>query len=280
MEKIKISVIGLGLIGGSISKALKKHTNNEVFGFDINYTVLEKAQGEGVIDGIATKTVISESDLVIICLYAEDILPFVKAHSALFKKGALIMDFCGIKEYICAEAFKIARENGFVFIGGHPMAGREIYGYTASDADLFKGASMILCPDEIGPQTEIETLKALFLKIGFGCVVTTSPKEHDKIIAFTSQLAHIVSSSYIKSETSRYNFGFSAGSYKDLTRVARMNEKMWAGLFMLNKHNLIREIDTIIEHLNEYKAALMDDDKETLEKLIIDGTKLKNEDIL
>ena len=186
-----------------------------------------------------------------------------------------MIDLCGVKRAVCGPLFETAKDNGFVFIGGHPMAGIEYWGFDHATATLFDNASMILTPP---PGTGIQTLsdlKHFFRGLGFGRVVMTTPEEHDRLIGYTSQLAHVVSSAYVKSPEAMKHPGFSAGSFKDMTRVARLSEKMWTELFLLNRDELQGELDALIEHLEEYRAALSAGDAEGLERLLREGRERK-----
>ncbi len=268
---MNIGVIGLGLIGGSVCKAVKQFTPHKVFGYDISENVMDLALSEAVIDCKINKETLSACDIIIVALYPNDTINFIKLNVESFKKDAVIIDCAGVKENICDSLFSYCRQNNLCFIGGHPMAGIEKSGYEVSFANLFQGASMILCPDMDCDDDIISMVKNLFNLLGFKKIMITSPKEHDQMIAFTSQLAHVVSNAYIKSPSSSKHVGFSAGSFKDLTRVAYLNEYMWTELFFENKDNLTKEIDIIISHLNEYKIALEKEDKEEMKKLLIDG---------
>ncbi|MBE6828223.1 MAG: prephenate dehydrogenase [Ruminococcaceae bacterium] len=270
-----IGVVGLGLIGGSLAKAIKYNTDNTVLGFDIDYNVLLKAKLLGAVDGELTDEKIGECDMIITGLYPDDTKNFVIAHAEQFKKGAVVIDTCGVKAYVCNCLWRIAKQNGFVFVGAHPMAGLHLSGFENSDVTLFKDASMILVPDRDYDINVLEKVKKLFLSIGFTNIQRTTPEEHDKIIAFTSQLAHVVSNAYVKSPTAKEHKGFSAGSYKDLTRVAKLNEKMWTELFLENYQNLTREIDLMIENLQRYSDALKAQDGKKLCQLLKEGRECK-----
>ncbi len=272
---MKIGMIGLGLIGGSIAKAIKQNTDYEVYGTDLQEPVIFKAILLEAIDGKLTDEILSQCDIVIVALYPKAAMQFIKEKGNQFKKGAVVLDCCGIKEDVCTTAYPIAKENGFVFVGGHPMAGIEFSGFEHSQKTLFKNASMVLTPSS---GTEIRTmarLKKLWTSLGFTNVQISSPEEHDRIIAFTSQLAHVVSSAYIKSPTALEHQGFSAGSYKDMSRVAKLNPDMWTELFLLNQEYLAEEIEGIIERLKEYHKAIKEGDEEVLWKLLKEGSDRK-----
>ena len=266
-----VGVVGLGLIGGSIAKAIKYNTDNKVIGFDIDENVVLKARLLGAIDEEMTKQKISECDIIITGLYPEATKKYITDNAQKFKKGAIVLDTCGVKEYVCEDMYRVARENGFTFIGTHPMAGLHLSGFEHSKVTMFSNASMLLVPSADTGINELEIVRKLFSAIGFTNIQNTTPEEHDRIIAFTSQLAHVVSNAYVKSPSAKLHKGFSAGSYKDLTRVAKLNEVMWTELFLENRENLIFEIDTIIENLTKYSKALKEDNADELEKLLRDG---------
>lgn len=266
-----VGVVGLGLIGGSIAKAIKYNTDNKVIGFDIDENVVLKARLLGTIDGEMTEQKISECDIIITGLYPEATKKYITDNARKFKNGAIVLDTCGVKEYVCEDMYRVARENGFTFIGTHPMAGFHLSGFEHSKVTMFSNASTLLVPSADTGINELEIVRKLFSAIGFTNIQNTTPEEHDRIIAFTSQLAHVVSNAYVKSPSAKLHKGFSAGSYKDLTRVAKLNEVMWTELFLENRENLIFEIDTIIENLTEYSKALKEDNAQELEKLLRDG---------
>lgn len=270
-----IGVVGLGLIGGSLAKAIKYNTENKVVGYDIDYNVLLKAKLLGAIDDELTDENISECDMIITGLYPETTKKYITANADKFKKGAIVLDTCGVKEYVCSDMWQLAHEHGYTFVGAHPMAGLHLSGFEHSEVTMFNNASMILVPEKDFDIRELETVKKLFLSIGFTNIQMTTCEEHDKIIAFTSQLAHVVSNAYVKSPSAKQHKGFSAGSYKDLTRVAKLNETMWTELFLENKDNLVQEIDNIIENLKQYSDALKNEDAVTLKALLKDGRECK-----
>jgi len=275
MDKKRIGIVGLGLIGGSLAKAFKQDTDHEIYGSDINETVFRKALLISAVDDRLTDENIPLCDVVIVSLYPNDTIEYVKSRAGIFKKGCVVIDCCGVKDYVCGALFPVAKANGFVFVGGHPMAGLEHSGFKYSKKALFNNASMILTPPPGLPIEALQQIKALFLELGFTNVSISTPVKHDKIIAFSSQLAHVVSSAYIKSPSAIEHPGFSAGSYKDLTRVAKLNEVMWTELFLENRENLAYEIDGIIERLAEYSAAIRNGNAGTLESLLRDGREKK-----
>ncbi len=275
--KKTVGIIGLGLIGGSLAKAFKKHTEHTVLGYNRTTSVSEKALEDESIDEIMNISDLSRCDMVIVSLYPEMTVKFVTDNINNFKKNTVIIDCSGTKEAVCSALSPLAAEHGLYFIGGHPMAGIERSGYKYSFAEMYEGATMILCRDKYTNLIALKAAELLFLEIGFGRVTVTDSVTHDKNIAFTSQLAHVVSNAYVKSPTAKCQDGFSAGSYKDLTRVARLNEDMWTELFFDNKEHLSNEISVIIDNLKEYLCALNEDDREKMRKLLRDGREAKEQ---
>ncbi len=271
---MKVGIVGLGLIGGSFAKAIKEKGDITVYGYDINESSFLAAKMTSAVDGRLDDKTVSECDMIIVSLYPDSTVEYISKNAALIKKGAVVVDTCGVKKYVCDKMFSLSAEYGFDFIGGHPMAGTQYSGFSHSKSTLFKGASMILCPGNTSLQVTEET-KQFFLSLGFGNVVFCTPDFHDSQIAFTSQLAHVVSNAYIKSPAAQDHKGFSAGSYKDLTRVARLNPVMWSELFMENKEYLCREIDGIVQELQKYSDAIKEGDRQKLEALLSDGVAKK-----
>lgn len=273
--KKTVAVIGLGLIGASVAKAIKKSTKHFVYGFDIDEKTMIKACEDESIDAGLCEGDLKKCDYVIVALYPGDTIKFVEENIGKFSKNCVIIDCSGTKKEICSRLSPLARENGLYFIGGHPMAGIERSGYKHSFAEMFEGATMILCRDKSTNLIALKAAELFFLEIGFGRVTVTDAETHDRNIAFTSQLAHLVSSAYIKSPTAEAQDGFSAGSYKDLTRVARLNPEMWTQLFMENKEALLFETKEIIKHLGEYAEAMENNDAEGLYRLLKQGSDIK-----
>ena len=272
--KMRIAIIGLGLIGGSFAKAFKKFTNYDIIGYDADEAVLNKAISEGNIDEAFTGD-FKNIDVVLLGLFPSAAINFVRENAERIGKNTIVADCGGVKEKVCCEIKKFADKNGFTFIGMHPMAGLEKFGYDNSRADLFKNASLVLTPYPETTPDRIKILSECMKKVGFSRVQMSTPEEHDRMIAYTSQLAHIVSSAYIKSPQALRHSGFSAGSFRDMTRVAHLNEYMWTELFFDNAKNLADEIDELVKRLNEYSKALKKNDKGKLFELLKDGREKK-----
>ncbi len=272
---MKIGITGLGLIGGSLAKTIKTHTDATVVGYDISPTTLNKALMLGAVDEPMSQSNLRECDMVFIALYPEDTIKFVKEHANDLKKDAVIVDCCGVKGTVCEALHDFCYSKKMWFIGGHPMAGREYSGFEYAKTDLFANASMILTPFTYIPLEIVENTKKFCLSLGFKQVVITTPEKHDAMIAYTSQLAHVVSNAYVKSPGAQQHHGFSAGSYLDLTRVARLNEVMWTELFLHNGEKLCTELDALITHLQEYREAIAAADADRLRQLLREGREAK-----
>ena len=268
-------IVGLGLIGGSLARSIKFHSKHTVYGCDLKETAILQAKMVGAIDGELTDENLPECDVVLVALYPADAVNWTLNHLDSFKPGALVIDCCGVKRFVCDRLYPAFEGKQVIFMGGHPMAGRERSGFTYAQDDLFENASMILAP---APGTDIETIrraKEIFLSIGFAKVRFTTPQEHDEMIAFTSQLAHVVSSAYVKTPLASKHKGFSAGSFRDMTRVARLNEDMWTELFLENDDLLLTQVEALIQNMQEYYDALKDRDEERLRFLLREGREIK-----
>lgn len=271
---MKIVIAGLGLMGGSMAKTIKLYTKHKVGAIDLSPAVVDRAIKDGAIDFYAEDC--SDADIIIVALYPDDAIRFIKRKLPVVKEGAIFVDLCGVKRHVCdAVRTDFESRTDCYFVGAHPMAGKERSGFDHSSADLFRGSSMILTPESNSNAGCEHILTALFTEIGFGEVIITTPEDHDRIIAFTSQLAHVVSSAYVKSPTASEHMGFSAGSFRDLTRVARLNEVMWAELFIENADFLAAEIDTIIKNLADYRDAIAHKDDQKLKALLAEGRQRK-----
>ena len=273
---MKIGIVGLGLIGGSMAKAYRAYSDSqgleyEIYGCDVNSTIVDFARLDGTLDGALDSSTLPLCDLIFIALYPVASIEYMVENAALFSKDALVIDLCGTKKQVCDAGFSLADMHGFTFVGGHPMAGTHFSGYKYSKSTMFRGAPMVLVPSTFGDIELFEHIKAMLAPAGFGKFSFTTAEEHDKMIAFTSQLAHVVSNAYVKSPTAKGHKGFSAGSYKDMTRVAWLNEYMWSELFLENRDPLLFEIDSIISSLTEYRDSIADGDKQRLTALLRDG---------
>ena len=272
---MNVGIVGLGLIGGSMAKSTKARTGHTVWGTDLDKETMTMARMCGAIDAPLTEENLPQCDLSLVAIRPGAAVEWVRTHAHLIAPSAILVDLCGVKRTVVSAITPIARERGFAYIGGHPMAGRERGGFTASSEDLYVGASMILTPDQRTDMQLLETLKAFFLDLGFAGLTFSDPEEHDRIIAFTSQLAHIVSSAYIKSPEAQRRRGFSAGSFQDMTRVARLDEDMWTELFLDDADYLTTELDELIVHLREYADAIRARDAQALRALLRDGREKK-----
>ncbi len=272
---MKIGIVGLGLIGGSMARSIKMHSKHTVLGIDLKESEMKKAELVGAIDGRLTDEEIGKCEVVIVALFPAQIVNYITTHAHLFSEGTRVFDCGGVKQMVCGPLREITKDAKWKFMGGHPMAGREFSGFSYSKDDLFEHASMILTP---APEATIEDrqwAKNFFLSIGFLRVRFTTPEDHDEIIAYTSQMAHVVSSAYVKTPMACKHKGYSAGSFQDMTRVARLNERMWTELFMDNREPLIREVQGMIDRMIEYRDALTDGDEERLMTLLREGREMK-----
>ncbi len=270
-----ISVIGLGLIGGSLARTIKLHTTHQVYGMDLNAATMDQAALLGAIDGAADDAVIAQSDLILVALYPRAIIDWITSHAQLFKPDCLVIDCGGVKQVICKAVEPLVKDASWHFIGGHPMAGREFSGFKYAKDDLFDHASMILTPYADADPALLQQARNFFLDLGFRRVQFTTPETHDEMIAYTSQLAHIVSSAYVKCPLADKHRGFSAGSFADMTRVARLNEDMWTELFFDNRDALLPEVEGLTERLIAYRDALRNQDHEGMKALLKEGREIK-----
>ena len=270
-----VGIVGLGLIGGSMAKSIKARTAHTVFGCDLDQEPMMMARMCGAIDAPLTAENLKDCDLVLVAIRPAAAVKWVKEHAEGIRRDAILVDLCGVKRAVVRELAPVAEQYGFAYIGGHPMAGRERGGFTSATDSLYVGASMILTPDKRTDMQLLERLKVFFLDIGFASLTFSDPEEHDRIIAFTSQLAHIVSSAYVKSPEAQKRRGFSAGSFQDMTRVARLDEDMWTELFFDNREALLPVVEDLVQRVTEYRDALRDEDMEGMRKLLREGRETK-----
>ena len=252
-----VGIRGMGLIGGSFEKAFRK-------------------QGHEVVNlKDASSAEIGRCNLVIVCLPPLMVAPWIVEHAGDFAADALITDAAGVKGVVCPKVESVAKTAKWTYVGGHPMAGKERSGYANSDADLYQGASMIFTPFAFTPSAAVEKLKAIFAEIGFARFVVTDPKHHDEMIAYTSQLAHVVSSAYVRDPLAAKHLGFSAGSFQDMTRVATVDPDIWTDLFLSNKDSLDAVLSRLIERLTQYRDAIRGENAVALRALLAEGRAAK-----
>ena len=272
---MNIGIIGLGLIGGSLAKSIKQHSGHTVWGYDIDPNVITKALMCGAMDDELNDERLAQCDIVLVALYPERCVRYISENADKFAPNTLVVDCAGVKRSVYGPVSEVAKGRSWTYIGGHPMAGRELSGFGYAIGDLFERASMILTPMPDIAIEALEAAKAFFLEIGFRTVRLTTPEEHDSLISYTSQLAHIVSGAYVKNPLSAQHKGFSAGSFLDMTRVARLNEDMWTELFMDNADLLVPSIDDLIMRLSQYRKALAERDEHELHELLKEGRIMK-----
>lgn len=271
---MKIAVVGMGIIGGSYCKAIKKYTDHYVVGINRSPLPLQKAFDCGAIDKIGTVEDLSDVDLIILGIYPAAAVEFVRANGDKIKTGAIVTDTSGIKTEICQTLVDLSHKHNFTFVGVHPMAGKEKNGFDVSEADLYKNASCIIVP--CGADEKAVKLVADFnLSLGFGGIKITDPEEHDRMIAFTSQLPHVLACAYVLSPNCVNHKGFSAGSYRDVSRVANINAELWSELFLDNKEPLIKELDILIQNINSLTTAIKKGDKKEIISLLEKGHQIK-----
>ena len=269
-------IVGLGLIGGSFAKAYKA-AGHRVLAANRTGSVLKYALLSGDVDAELTADNIDSCDILILCLYPEAVTEYLREHAGRISEGTLVIDTCGTKRAVVESCMALAEQYGFTFVGGHPMAGTQYSGYKYSRANLFNGAAMVIVPPDFGDIALLSRVKELLAPAGFGSIHVTTAEEHDRAIAFTSQLTHLVSNAYVKSHTAGQLKGFTGGSYRDMTRVAWLNPEMWAELFLENADNLSAELSGLIAELEKYRAAIDSGDRETLTALLAEGRRIKEE---
>lgn len=273
---MNIGILGLGLIGGSLARAYAK-AGHSVYAYEQDESILDFAQLSGAVTGVLDQDSIPSCDLILLAIFAEGSAQWLESNAQLIPKTTLVIDCCGIKKAICQLCFPLAEKYGFTFIGGHPMAGSHNSGFKYSRSNLFQGAPMVLVPPRFDDPELLQRAVDALEPCKFGSFSVTTAEEHDKMIAFTSQMPHIISNAFIKSPTALNHKGFSAGSYKDLTRVAWLNPQMWAELFLSNTDNILFELDSYIKNLEAYKDAIIHNDEDRLISLLDEGRKRKEE---
>lgn len=270
-------IVGLGLIGGSLAKAYKRTEGIRVLAANRNKSVLDFAFLAEAVDAELTMDNIAGCDILLLCTYPASAIEYLKNAAPYIGRNTVVIDCLGTKREVCAAGFALAKHYGFTYVGGHPMAGTHNSGFKYSREDMFDGAPMVIVPPEYDDMELLGRIKDLLEPLGFGSISVTTAERHDELIAFTSQMPHIISNAYVKSPRASAHKGFSAGSYKDLTRVAWLNPGMWTELFLENRDNLINELDFLIDELGKYRAALVSQDAPELERLLDEGRIRKKE---
>lgn len=271
-----VGIVGLGLIGGSAAKAFKA-AGHSVYAFDINSQIVGYAGLEGTVDAELSADNLGKCDLVLLTATPQAVIGYIGENAKHISPDALVIDFCGTKRAVCEKGFALAAEYGFTYVGGHPMAGLQYSGYKYSKATLYNGASFIIVPPVHDDIALLDRVKQSLSPLGFKKFVVTTADFHDRMIAYTSQMCHVVSNAFIKSPSAKFHRGYSAGSFRDFTRVSRLNEDMWTELFLENKGHLLNELDLLISSLQEYREAIVHDDADTLRALLRDGRIAKEE---
>ena len=273
---MKIGIVGLGLIGGSAARAYKA-AGYEVYAYDIDANITGYARLEGVVDEELSADNIAECDLLLLTATPKAVISYLKENACHIASKTLVIDFCGTKKGVCEVGFALGGKYGFTYVGGHPMAGLQYSGYKYSKATLYNGASFILVPPVHDDIVLLDRVKQSLLPLGFKKFVVTTADFHDSMIAYTSQMCHVVSNAFIKSPSAKLHKGYSAGSFRDFTRVSRLNENMWCELFLENREHLLKELDLLINSLHEYREAIATDNAELLRGLLRDGRIAKEE---
>ena len=271
-----VGIVGLGLIGGSFAKAYHA-AGWRVLGYDRDESVLAFTQLADAVDEPLTMDNIGTCELVLLCVRPLAAVEYLRQAAPHIGGKPVVIDCCGTKRVVCAAAFPLAEQYHFTYLGGHPMAGTQYSGFGHARANLYHNAPMVIVPPDFDDVLLFDRVKQLLQPAGFSRFSFTTAEAHDEMIAFTSQMAHVVSNAYIKSPTASQHKGFSAGSYKDMTRVAWLSPEMWAELFLENKDNLLHELDIFMAHLGEYRDAMVHDDLPALTRLLDEGRRRKEE---
>lgn len=273
---MNVGILGLGLIGGSLARAyaMAGHT---VFATQRNEDMLQFAILAGAVHQKLDPSTIGNCDLILLAIYPDGSASWLEDNAHLISPHALVIDCCGVKREICRRCFPLAEKYGFTFVGGHPMAGSQFSGFKYSRDTLFQGQPMVLVPPRFDDMALLDRCTRALAPCGFGQFSVTTADEHDRMIAFTSQMPHILSNAFIKSPTASQHKGFSAGSYKDMTRVAWLNAPMWAELFLENKDHVLSELNCFLDNITAYRDAIAQEDLDSLTKLLEDGKQRKEE---
>jgi len=276
---LNITIVGLGLIGGSYALALRELNPKKLYAVDIDEDTIKLGEERGIIDKgfLSPEIPLKESDLVIVCIYPKSIKKFIKDNMDNFKSGAVITDTVGIKKDFAQDINSILRED-IDFIFGHPMAGREFTGLGYASKEIFKGANYIIIPTERNKKENIRLIENIAKDMGFKHIEKVSVEKHDEAIGFVSQLPHVIAVSLVNSDNLEVDTGkFTGDSYRDLTRIARINTKLWTELFIGNRKNLINHIERFEKNIADIKHALINEDTEALGNILNRASKKREE---
>ena len=280
---MKIMFVGLGLIGGSMALALKGYTGLERYAVECDEWTRFEALGRGAVRAAwasVEEAPLDEMDTVVLCLHPQAAAGFVRTQAHRLRPGALLTDVCGVKRPIC-DAVAALGERDFIYLGGHPMAGRERGGFANATPDLFRGAHYILTPDDSVPQESVQLMRQLVTFMGCSDVVLTTPDAHDARIAYTSQLMHVMALALCDQHLLFDSYGFEGGSFRGATRVAALEPDLWTELFWVNRETLANLTDELIGKLQEYSDLLKAGDRQALlERLTASSNRKKEFDQL
>lgn len=275
-KSLNIAIIGLGVIGGSFALALKKQKEFSVhlMGIDHDPKTLERALEEGAIDygETSNQNILQKADLVIITLYPSDVVDFVETNREIFKEGAILTDTAGVKGDLVDQVLPVLPE-GVDFIFGHPMAGKESQGFNYADGDIFQNANYLITPVESNKQENIDLFTRILKAVGFKRISEVSPQSHDEMIAYVSQLCHIIAVSLINSDIpGRDTADFVGDTYRELTRIAKINAPLWNELFLYNKKELLTVMENFENQFNQLKIAIEEDNQASLTDMLVEAT--------
>ena len=269
----KFLIVGLGLLGGSIALGLKKW-NHTVYAIDIDEKAIEYALNNHIIDEGSTtcdSNLLNKADVIISGLYPTMIVDWIKENQTHFKKNALITDVTGVKGAIVYKIQEILRED-LEFIGAHPMAGKEVSGVYYADSSIFLPANLILTPTDKNTKETIDFMYELGKELRFNNICELTVEKHDEMIGYLSQLTHVIAVSLMNANDSTHLKEYTGDSFRDLTRIAKINENLWTELFLLNKENLVLEIEQFVNEINDFKDALVNEDIDKMKQKFITST--------
>ena len=265
----RILIVGLGLIGGSYAEGLRK-AGFEVGAVTRSQKSIDYALGKGIIDSGSvevTREYVSRFDIVVFALYPHVFLSWIRDYQDYIKPGALLTDVTGVKRPVVYEVQAMLRPD-LEFVGAHPMAGREVYGVENADSRIFQGANYIVTPTEANSEEAVQSCEDLGRALGFGCISRLTPEKHDEMVGFLSQLTHCIAVVLMNSKESKHLVDFTGDSFRDLTRIARINDSMWSELFLLNRDELLSQMDLFAAKFGELRDALASGDTDKMKEMM------------